>query len=217
MANVDNMADNIFISIYKKTKHYFRRDTPSDSAATVTSDRIPTVQRSTMKKQFLFILNNNGEGALVPWPKAFIIPDHKVVGKTTFYNSGRKRITSQYEATIFTEQICKVNLDDYAGDSIPEKENVESTTATEDKRIIRVEDVLSSYTQYVIKNPPLPKSFICAPDVYTALADWIVDLSSIVPGSAAEADILDSDYVGTIFGVGVIVDENKKAGDWELK
>lgn len=86
-------------------------------------------------KKYVFILNNQGKGAILARPAQFGYPPkiaipNKIpdapVSKKEYFNTGRLRYSPEVptnEAMIYTEKNCRLNLDDYVGKA-PEPEVV---------------------------------------------------------------------------------------------
>jgi hypothetical protein len=87
-------------------------------------------------KQFLYIINNKKEAALLEFPAKFAAPSKRVVNKVTYYKTDRVRRTKNYEALIYTELPCTLNLDDFSipveESTVPEAEAVVNTPAPRD-------------------------------------------------------------------------------------
>lgn len=88
-------------------------------------------------KQYLYIINNKKEAALLEFPAKFDAPSKRVVNKVTYYKTDRVRRTKNYEALIYTELPCTLNLDDF---SIP----LEESTVPEVEKVVNAPEVRDS-------------------------------------------------------------------------
>ncbi len=73
-----------------------------------------------MNQRNLYIISNEKKVALIEFPKAFDIPEKRVVNNVTYYKTNRVRKTKNYEAIIYTEMPCTLDLDEF---SIPLEES----------------------------------------------------------------------------------------------
>jgi hypothetical protein len=74
------------------------------------------------KQLYVFLLNNKGEGALVPRPSAFGYPPKITIGDNTFFRTDIMRggIEPQ-DSMIYTTAGFKLNLDDFKGKGVGPK------------------------------------------------------------------------------------------------
>lgn len=114
-------------------------------------------------KQYIFLLNNQGLGALLDFPAAFPLPERRVVkGRdkdTIYFKTDRKRTQDGYTAAIYTEKDFKLKIEDYAdGITEPDVKSIESARVEEPqelppsriKRILSEDDVHSAYMSAMI-------------------------------------------------------------------
>lgn len=66
------------------------------------------------RKQYMLLLNNKLQGAVLPFPQLIELPPSKEAKGIKFYRTGRTKTTSMYTATIYVEHPCTVDLDEFA-------------------------------------------------------------------------------------------------------
>lgn len=89
-------------------------------------------------KQYIFILDNNGKGAIIPFPAGIPLPAKKLIYGTKgrpdkwYFKTERVRVEGDITATIYVEETCKLNLDDYASPV----EDTPSDTSVSDSNVL---------------------------------------------------------------------------------
>lgn len=67
-----------------------------------------------MNKQYLYVIDNNSRGAIIEFPASFVLPEKRKVKDKWFFKTDRIRRTKDYDAVIYTEKNCRLNLDEFA-------------------------------------------------------------------------------------------------------
>lgn len=99
-------------------------------------------------KQYIFVLNNKGEGAIVPFPASFDLPEKKFVKDKWFFKTDRIRTENGFECTIYTEKNCTIDIEQFA-DAFkePPKPKMSDT-----ERVERLRSILEQQIAYYIAN-----------------------------------------------------------------
>lgn len=140
-------------------------------------------------EQYIFIINNRELGALVPFKAKFLTPNKFVNKNTTFYKTDYKTVQNGYEATIYTEKPCKIDLTKYIKTDEPTEEELNQTETipinkvrTAEEKLADLRSILSSQIEWANDNKE-DESL-----VYDELYDRFNDLSR--GGFCAIVDIL---------------------------
>lgn len=72
-----------------------------------------------MDNRMLFILNNQGEGGLKPFPKAFDLPPRVRVGEKWYTKTEYTRVVDFERLPIYVQEPCRISPANYA---TPEEE-----------------------------------------------------------------------------------------------
>lgn len=83
-------------------------------------------------KKYLYIINNKKEAGLIEFPGAFDLPEKKNIKGTLYYKTDRVRRTKNFDAIIYTEHPCTLDLSEF---SIPIEETSEINLPTINKDV----------------------------------------------------------------------------------
>lgn len=71
-------------------------------------------------KQYILMINRNGEGAVMPFPRLLELPPTKMLGDLTYVKTDRTKTFPDYKATIYVQANTALDLDQYADPIIEE-------------------------------------------------------------------------------------------------
>lgn len=65
-------------------------------------------------KQYMLLISNDSKAAVLPFPPKLDLPAKKVAKDTAFFKTDRTKTFPTYKATIYTQNPCTLDLDDFA-------------------------------------------------------------------------------------------------------
>lgn len=108
-------------------------------------------------KKLIFVVNNNGNGAVIEFPAGFEYPKRKTVKGEDYFITDRVRKTPNGDARIYTERNCSLDLEKYAtGYATEEKVTTVTTQAntvgTSVKVVSELKTILKEQISFYKKN-----------------------------------------------------------------